>query len=184
MTRIQKKPPPNWFAAFAIEPTAAMRAWLDTIAENAPLGVVFFKPMDLHITVAFFGALSSEQVPVLLQTIGKIAFSPFSIEFGETRALPSRKRFSALTLTLGKGRDKVTKMMGELESNLLALVGKRSRRSPLPHMTFARPKKRSDGEILSWLDQLNPPDCSVIIREITMYTRSDNRRQSLFKRVN
>ena len=174
---------PNWFAAVPIS-----APWLFDALKDMPPECRGFAPEDVHMTVAFFGAMDPARQAELAPLFARIDHAPFQITLGGLTALPSRKRCSALSLEVTSGRETACGLIAELRDPLLAAVDARpDERPPLPHITIARPirKYKAPGRraALAWADQLQPLDITVTLDRIALYTWAEDRRQRQFQIV-
>lgn len=172
---------PNWFVAFPI----AAESWLQKTISDIPSSVQPFVPSDVHLTIAFFGGIKHTAIENIKNLLPSVRFHPFKITFGKLRPLPSAQRVSALSFELAEGRDVAARYMQIWTNRLLEAADcPPDTRSPLPHVTIARPK-RSAGEqgrydALAWAALVQPPATSIIVDRIALYTWAEDRRRTKF----
>lgn len=173
----------NWFVAIPF-PLANLEGLLAHLPESCR----GFHQEDLHLTVAFLGAMDPVLQSAVETAMNRIEAAPVEVTLGNPRALPTRRKPSAFCLELARGRDRVASWIGAWRGDLYAAAGSRpDDREPLPHLTIARPR-RSQGQLsrsegLSWLDALRPPDGVFRLDRLALFTWASDRRERLFKRV-
>jgi len=172
---------PNWFVG-AVVPA---RAWLERALQSMPASCRGFAPDDVHLTIAFLGAIDPGSAGRLSPILEQIDAAPFSITLGGLRALPSPRRVSALSLELGEGRKEAERLIAGWRGPLIDAVGARpDDRPPLPHITIARPIHRYGAEgrraALAWADRFAPLNETLTVDRIALYTWSDDRRVRQF----
>ncbi len=152
--------PPSCFAALPLLSLTAVEA----LHTSLPPELRRIHPADVHLTVAYFGRIDPALHGALVQTIGDVDFDGADVVLDEVLALPSRGRATALCLTLASdaGRDAVVHLMTRQRPLLAAVAGiDAETRTPLPHVTFARPRGRKlppqkRAAILAWSDSVAP----------------------------
>jgi len=173
----------NWFVAIPF-PLPEVEGLLARLPESCR----GFHLDDLHLTVAFLGVMDPGNQAAVVAEMERIVAAPIEVRLGETRALPTRRKPSALCFELDQGRDQVAGWIGAWRDAFFAAANARpDDRPPLPHLTVARPK-RSEGRIgreegLKWLDSLEPPEHTITLDRLALFTWADDRRERLFKRV-
>lgn len=175
---------PNWFIAFPV----AAGDWYAPLVSGVPGGVRRFHPGDLHATLAFLGACGPAAAAAAWETLGDLDHPPVRARLGALRPMGNRKRPSAYAATFTQGRDTLAALIGARRADALAAAGARpDTRSPLPHVTVARPPRRADAPVraagLAWMRQQPPVDAAVRIDSLALYTWSDDRRSRLFQLV-
>jgi 2'-5' RNA ligase len=153
---------PNWFVAW---PLVGCRDWLASLEAEAPGGLQFLDPDDVHVTLAFLGRHDHALVPKIAGLLNGLPLNGVEITPGEFVALPQPRRFSALAFTVGAGRQELEKQIAKWRDRICREAGARlETRAPLPHFTVARPERRigaADRDAaLAWIEQL-PPQTTV-----------------------
>jgi len=157
--------PPSCFAAIVLPPTPPVAALQDRLPpELRPI-----HPEDMHLTVAYFGRIDPARHAPLLAALAEVDFDGADAVLGSVLPLPSREHPTAITLTLEPGDDRATlvRMMAEQRRCLAEIAGTEPEtRTPLPHVTFARPRGRrmtpdKATAILGWADAVAPLACAV-----------------------
>lgn len=134
-------PAGNWFAALPVTIDPAALASLFT---HAPPFLRRFHHADVHLTLAFFGRLPAERVAAVAQLLATIAIPAIEAAATGLALLPSSRRPSALSLTLGRGRSAATAAIRDHRDELLRIASRPADdRPPFPHITVARPPRRA-----------------------------------------
>lgn len=175
---------PNWFIAFPVD----LSAYAARISDP-PVGNRRFQNDDLHITVAFLGSVSEKAAWTGWQTVCSQALPHIlPIVLGTMRGMGNPKVPSAWSATLNQGAETVADWMTRLGAPALTVAGAApERRPPLPHLTLARPMakatdvQRQAGE--AWALAQTTTGIPLELRGIALYTWSDDRRGTLFKKV-
>ncbi|NTV45634.1 MAG: hypothetical protein HGB11_03730 [Chlorobiales bacterium] len=173
----------NWFVGL---PVRSDSGWLEKSLSKPPQTLKAFAPEDIHLTVAFFGRLSDDKVPLIIQTLKQLSARPFVITLGKLRPLPNSKRTSAVSFELSQGQDDATKLIASWRTMLFEASGSLPDiRPPLPHITIGRPKRTATRKellaLLSWAEQVVPPTDEILIDHAALYTWSDDRNARQFK---
>lgn len=147
-----------------------------------------FHPDDIHLTVSFFGRMDAARVAPVCAVLQEISFTPFEITFGSVIPLPHRKRFSAVSLELNRGKTQAVELIETWRDPLARAADARlDSRPALPHATIARPHRKANAAqkqaILEWLAILEVPDHPVVIDRIALFTWAQDRRKRQFRIV-
>ena len=173
---------PNWFVAAPV-PAAP---WLPRVLESLPPTCRGFQPEDVHMTVAFLGAMAPARREDVVAVLAAIREQPITIELGRLLALPSRRRVSALSFALAQGDEAARALIGRHRDALIHAAGARpDDRPPLAHITVARPL-RKHGEAArraarDWAQEVTPPDATLVVDRLALYTWADDRRVRQFQ---
>lgn len=173
---------PNWFVAFPV----AADAWFAPLVKDCPDQCHAFADSDLHLTLAFFGALEPNAVDKVRAFLPNIQAPRLHFRFDQVLLLPPAKRFSAVCLGLGEGHAAVAAVMAEWRNVLAEVAGiAPETRTPLPHVTIARPKRKykqqSQTAAAAWAEQLQPPEQLMTLDRLALYTWSDQRPRIQFR---
>lgn len=171
----------NWFIAFPVP-----GFWLPQILQHLPESCRPFHPSDLHMTVAFLGALEPNAVLRVERELEETEAFGFEYRLGSLLTLPSNKRVSALSFSLREGKEEAATRMAALRDGFYKAAGQEpDPRPPLPHITVARPKyqaRKGDlTEVFQWVQTTSPPDILLAVDELALYTWSDQRPRIQFK---
>lgn len=165
---------PSWFIALPVRRDDAER-WLRSVPAP-PAGFRLLPAADLHVTVAFFGAVSAERARAGWDALA-LALAPVAATVGPLVALGNPRRYSALGARLGEGRELVEAAIGAArEAPIRAAGAEPEARPPLAHVTLARPprsagpRERSAG--LDWAAKV-PLGAALHLDAVALYTRSN-----------
>jgi 2'-5' RNA ligase len=170
----------NWFIGLPV----ATGAWFDAI--EVPPAVRKFGPDDVHLTVAFLGAVEAELARRAFAEAAAFPLPRLTIELGKLEALGDRRHPSAFSALLTRGREEVERAIGQARAPLYALAKARpDPRPPLAHATLARPQRRiAPSELahaIAWAHALELGAPRVELDRIALYTWSADRRGALFR---
>jgi 2'-5' RNA ligase len=120
-------------------------------------------PENLHLTLAFLGETHEEKLPVLLEIIREISFSPFEIMFNQTGSFYSRQTELWLVGAAPEqqGFSLLKDVRSQLHELLLGAGFPVDERSFKPHITIGReityfaPIKLHCPEIIIQVDRLS-----------------------------
>lgn len=176
---------PNWFVAL---PVPAGSWFAERVAAQAPPWVRLFHPEDLHLTVAFLGAVDEAAARRAWALHPLWRGPPLRVGFGAVAGMGPPQRYSALSVLLGEGRDAVEAGMAACRDPMLAAAGAAPERHPiLAHVTLARPRRearaRERGAALAWALRLPLRGVSVELRELALYTWAEDRSARQFRAV-
>jgi RNA 2',3'-cyclic 3'-phosphodiesterase len=173
---------PNWFVAAPV----AAASWLPQVLADLPPECRGFQPEDVHLTIAFFGAMAPERRPAVLEALAAIREQPITITLGRLLALPAPRRVSALSFAVAEGDEAARGLIARHRDALAAAAGARpEHRPPLAHITVARPI-RKHGErgrqaARAWARQVAPPAVSLVLDRLALYTWAEDRRVRQFQ---
>ena len=175
---------PNWFIGLCIEPGT----WFDSQVGSPPPGVRRFHPVDLHITVAFLGAVGEARARSAWELASDWPDAPRAITLGDVIPMGPRQRPSAYSATVREGNTALCDAMTRLRGPMLAAACTRpARYPPLPHITLARPKRRATdaqrAHALTWASHIDVGDVPLPLTQIALYTWSRHRADHLFEVV-
>lgn len=172
----------NWFVALPFE-SAEVAAKLVT----TPIAVRAFHPDDLHLTVAFLGAIDEPRARLAFEA-ADFSRIPFEVTLGEVVPMGPQHRFSALSALLVEGR-------AEVEAALLASRDRSMRAAGLPpetrppkaHVTLGRPAEGASvvarRAALAWAQKLDVAGIGARLDRIALYAWSEDRSDRLFRKV-
>lgn len=144
----------NWFVAWPVENATE---WLAALAADAPIGVTFLDPADLHLTIAFLGEHNDAAEKKMAGLLGGFSLTGIDITPGAFLALPQPRRFSAIVASIDTGRLEVEKQIARWMPRICREAGARiDTRAPVPHITVARPDRRITNDdraaVLDWIE--------------------------------
>lgn len=108
------------------------------------------RPVQLHLTLAFLGALPANRVDELITSVESAAneWTPFELAFGRLSGFPSLDRARVAWLDLRAGREAVVEAAATVRSELRSAGLPYDDRPFRPHLTVARARRgpvRLDG---------------------------------------
>jgi RNA 2',3'-cyclic 3'-phosphodiesterase len=171
-------PTPNWFVAIPAPDQALL-------PKAMPPGLRLFGPADLHLTVAFLGAMPPERAGAVVAQMRQVQFAPFALVPSQWLALPSPERVSALALAVGEGHAQAVALMQAWRESFWAAAGATpDPRPPLPHLTVARPDRRAgavgQAAALAWLATAPVPTARIWADRLALYTWHPDRQHQQF----
>lgn len=172
---------PNWFIALPVE----ARPWFDARFEIPSQVFRRFHPDDLHMTVAFLGAVEETQARTAFRINTLWGGGPMDVTLGPVVPMGNPRRYSALSVLLADGKERVCELLDQVKAPMLEAVGaKPDSRPHKPHITVARPKRKASKqdrrEGLDWAADFDLSDVRVRLNRIALYTWSEDRRERLF----
>lgn len=156
---------------------------------SAPPRVRRFLPSDLHVTLAFLGAVHEAEARTAWALVGGFrSFRCVTGSFDRVQPLGHPRKPSALCAIVADGRDVLSAMIAEARAPLLAAAGAaEDDRSPLPHMTIARVQRRAKSaerrQALQWAETIDVSQVTFTVASIALYTWSVAREERLFRIV-
>ena len=119
----------------------------DRLRRNAPK-VRWVRPENLHLTLAFIGAVPTADLGELFQAVDGVAGSsaPFSLELIGLGCYPDLRRPRIVWAGCGEGREPLIRLAGAVQDALARLGYPRERRAYSPHLTMGRVKRPRDAE--------------------------------------
>jgi len=175
---------PNWFIALPV----AAGGWFAPLAAAAPRDLRRFHAGDLHLTVAFLGACGEHAARAAWALTQGMDPPDFDVTLGGLEPMGSRKKPSAIAVTLDRGRAPVAGYMTRWRGELLAAAGARPDTRPArPHITIGRPPRKLAPEgreaILDWARAQPPIGAAMRLGSLALYTWSDDRAVRQFAAV-
>ncbi len=159
------------------------------LGASLPPRVRLFTAPDLHVTLAFFGAVEGSAARAAwARTRDFESFRTVQGSFSGVEPLGNPRKPSALSAIVQDGKAQLSAMIAEARGPLLEAAGAREdTRPPLPHMTLARIQRRASGterrEALRWASAIDLSEVTFRAESIALYTWADDRRERLFRIV-
>lgn len=174
---------PNWFIGLYCDETG----WLQSSVQHLPPRVRAFQRSDLHVTLAFLGACSEAAA---LQAWKQATQHPPAALYMTTSALQpmgKKSRPSAFSLLFDDDEPLVVWMQTHRAAVLAAAAARPDNRTPLPHLTIARPQRRISqsqrDKALIWCQSQKIQPQQLWFRHMALYTWSMDRKIQLFRKV-
>ena len=173
----------NWFIGLPVP----SEGWFAQLPDLPP-GSRPFSPGDLHITVAFLGAVGEAAARGAFARAHDWPSGPLPVQLGAVRPFGSKRNPSALSAVLCEGHDEVIAAVAEVRDELLVAAGARpEKRPPWPHVTLARIGRRARPEerraALAWAQDLDLGSPSLLLDDVALYTWARDRSRALFRIV-
>jgi 2'-5' RNA ligase len=165
----------NWFIALPFPPTALPVEEL----ERLPAGTRGFHPDDLHVTVAFLGAVGERRALRAWRRLGPGNTLSLHATLGARAVFGPPRRPSALGLEVdgANGEAQLRHFIAAWRDILREAADlDADPRTVRPHVTLGRPPRRPDAdwnhELTAWLDcpAIHAPVC---LDRIALYTRAN-----------
>lgn len=177
----------NWFIALPFPSASLPREELAQL----PAGTRAFDPADLHVTVAFLGAVGEHRALQAWEQLTTGDALPLSATIGPRAIFGPPRRPSALGLDLDTERDDspLTGFIAEWRNGLRVAAGVAPEERPVrPHVTLGRPPRRTDADwrraLATWIGrpvaEAPPP---VTLERIALYTRAEAGEPRRFREV-
>ena len=164
------------FLAIKLPQISSYLPKIEQLSEFANLRVV--QPKHYHLTIHFFGKVSTQKLEQLKKLLKGFSFDKFTINFGKTGAFPSnsKQNLRVLYIDLLDGKTELRELKAKLGKQLQSSKIEADSRSYSPHLTVARVKRISSPSKLNdgWL---NTSIKQEIIRVEKMHLISSTLRQ-------
>lgn len=175
----------NWFIALPFPATSLPGEEL----KGLPAGTRAFDPADLHVTVAFLGAVGEHHALRAWERLDTGNALPLSAAVGPRATFGAPRRPTALGLDLEAGTDDgpLTRFIAQWRNALRTAAGLAPEQRPIrPHVTLGRPPRRTDAAwrnaLAAWLDEPVVP-APVVLERVALYTRAEPGGQRRFRAV-
>lgn len=173
----------NWFIAL---PIVSDQLSAGMIADLPPQ-LRRLDPADLHVTVAFLGAVGERRALATWTETAAMQAGPFEVRTGAPAALGRPRRPSAYGLDL-VAEAGFTEWLAYWRDRLRAAAGvEPETRSVRPHVTLARPPRRADAGIhqraRTWTQTTRPTPATLCLDRIALYTAADGPGQRRYQAI-
>ena len=177
---------PNWFIGLPL-----IDDWVQTAIAGIPEGLRTFWGEDIHMTVAFLGAVSPEAAEAAWRAVADRddLGEPWEFVLGKTLPFGDPKCPSSLSVVpTPETATRTTEFLRDHRNTARLAAGlKPENRTARPHATIARIKRRAPSELrsaaLEWAASKPPLDVRVRVEEIALYTWTEDRSELLFRIV-
>lgn len=136
---------------------------------------VRLKPVDpdlYHLTLHFFGDISSQQIQLINESFKSINFDPFQIKLGGTNIIPPNAphKVRVLFVNIIDGAYQLKNLVEKINKILSQAGFKVKRRQYLPHLTVARVKGGKNKKKLAkiWLEGQDFEELTVDVDRIEL----------------
>ncbi len=139
------------FIGIALDETARVRVrhYQDTLIASGA-DVKWVEPHNLHISLKFIGAVSSETLPKITASLEGVAqkHHPFEISLAGSGAFPSLRAPRVIWIGISRGKNDLTKLFVNIESALAPEGIAQEARAFSPHLTLGRVRSPKNGTSL------------------------------------
>ncbi len=175
---------PNWFVGLPVD----QGRWFAPLVREPPYKVRVFHPLDIHITVAFLGAVGEERARLGWQQVAGQHRTALTVSLGAVAPMGNPRRPSALSVLLEHGQQEVAARIGEIRQPIWqAAEARPDDRPPKPHITIARPTRSASSaqrrRAIAWAESLAPAQVELTLDRIALYTWAQDRRERQFRIV-
>jgi RNA 2',3'-cyclic 3'-phosphodiesterase len=176
---------PNWFFAFPLPGHFVLDL------PELPRGFRRYHPEDVHLTLAFLGGCGEAAAQRALEALDArllaVRPGPLHVSLAEVVPMGPKRKYSALSALLAKGRTETEACIGALrDAPALAAKGRQEQRAPKAHVTVARPFRAKESERaagLAWARSVDLRAVHASLDRVALYTWSADRRERLFEIV-
>lgn len=175
---------PNWFVAFPVEKTD----WFLNL-ESTPEGTRYFHPDDLHVTFSFLGPIDEEDAMRAWAVAKKLEGGPFRFDIGRIEPFGgNRARPAAYAAVPTNPVPELNEFLAIHRNEVArAAFARPDSRTPRPHITIARPRRRAterERDILhDWARDQRIEGVTIHLDRLALYTWSDEDDDRLFRLV-
>lgn len=180
---------PNWFIGLPLDD-----AWVEPTLAGIPDGLRTFHGEDIHMTVAFLGPAGADAANRAWDALVQDApgrrdlGGPFDVALGRVLPFGDPKCPSSLSVVPAEDDDPSKRFIAAHRNRLREAAGLRAeQRAVRPHASIARIKRRAKAELrsaaLAWAGSVPPVGVTVPVREVALYTWTEDRRTQLFRIV-
>lgn len=181
---------PNWFIGIPL-----VDDWVPRALTGVPRGLRTFRGEDIHITIAFLGAVGSERATAAWDAMihdsdgaRRTLVAPFDVTLGRVLPFGQPSQPSSLSVVPQYEAGPCTEFITRHRNRLRIAAGiSQETRTVRPHATIVRIKRRAVPAVrqaaLDWAATVPPLNEIVTLREVALYTWTDDRREQLFRIV-
>lgn len=173
----------NWFIGVVIDATG----WYPERVPTPPPGITPFAAADLHLTIAFLGAIDAARAERAWRALAW-PLGALTVTLGEVVPMGPPRRYSALSCLLERGREQVEDAMAATRGALYAAAEVEADARPAKaHVTLARPHKSASSAVrrqgLEWARRVDVRGTELTLRELALFTWADDRRTAQFRKA-
>ncbi|MEM3526231.1 MAG: RNA 2',3'-cyclic phosphodiesterase, partial [Candidatus Jordarchaeaceae archaeon] len=139
------------FIAIDVEDNALVQKILDIQKEFMQTGakLKLVEPENIHFTIRFLGNISLAMVDKIYEIMRNIEFTPFEIELYGVGCFPSLSRINNIWIGTRKGKEEITRIYDNLETQIRKLKFPPEGKEYTPHATIARVKSAHNRDKLA-----------------------------------
>lgn len=175
----------NWFLGLPVSAAELPAAMLDRL----PPGLIRLHPGDLHLTVAFLGAIGERRARRAWEAAQCIEADLRRVTTGAPVALGTPARPSVVALEIDHGRERVAEMITQWRNHLRQAAGVPEETRPVrPHITIARLPRRAGRVIRErterWLSETPDwPRATLSFDRIALFARAEPGCERAYRQV-
>lgn len=175
--------PANWFVGLVVPP----EGWFDELPP-VPRGTRYFHRDDLHINLSFLGAVDEDAAMRAWRLSKLLSGGPFEFPLGQVDPVGPSRQPTAWAVMPDKPLEALNAFLASYRNDIAQVARARADMlPPRPYITVARPKRYSSvGErtqLAQWAEMIELPELTLQIREVALYTWSDEDDDRLFRIV-
>jgi 2'-5' RNA ligase len=176
----------SWFVALPV----MAGDWFSRLSAP-PAGTRLLAAEDLHLTVAFLGAVGEDRSRVAFDRLLQVAIQRFEISLGAVVPMGHPRRPSALSVLIegsdGQGRSIAEALTAPRDAILEAAGLPTEKRTMKPHVTLARLRRRAGAEerqrAIDWAKRSDLTSTRIGLDRIGLYTAARDRRTRAYELV-
>lgn len=174
---------PNWFVGLVVPSDG----WFDALPDSPP-GTRYFHREDLHVNISFLGAAEQEDALRAWELAKRLSGGPFEFPLGAVESIGPSQKPTAWVVKPDVPLLKLNEFMAIYRNDIAQAARARpDMMPPRPMITIARPKRfastRERTGIAQWAESIELPQLTLTLRDVALYTWSDEDDHHLFKIV-
>jgi 2'-5' RNA ligase len=174
----------SWFVALPV--TAG--DWFSRLSPT-PSGTRLLAAEDLHLTVAFLGAVGEARARAVFDSLPPAVIPCFKIILGAVVPMGNPRRPSALSVQIegagGEGRSIADVLTAPRDAMLEAAALPAERRPMKPHVTLARLRRKASPQqrqkAFAWAEESDLASTRIRLDQIGLYTAARDRRAHAYE---
>lgn len=171
----------NWFIGLPVPG----EDWFARVGEPPPC-VRLFHPEDLHLTVAFLGAVAEARARRAFARASTLPLAPTQVVLGTVVPMGNPRHPSALSACLVEHEREVAQAIDVVRHAACDEAGaRRDERPVLPHLTVARIRRGASRDeqqsAVTWAQGIDLGAPRTWLTQVALYTWSEDRKTRLFR---